>query len=249
MYRPMVARFIVTLCALCFCIAPLDHVYKETFARKTQRIVYLTFDDGPSHVTDEVLNVLLLENVRGTFFVTGNVTQQNIYLYSRILDEGHALGLHSYSHKPYEVYRSLSNFKADFMRLNDWIIEHTGAQVKICRMVGGSNSRDCPAIVREEILSYLVDSGYACYDWDIDSKDSGRYALNPHQIAQNVISAAKKLPDRDLIVLLHDDAMRKTLPDALPIIIRYFQEQDYSFGVLREDTESIKRILPKKYSG
>lgn len=249
MYRTLVGRLVLTLCALCFCISPLQGVHRAVLGRQTQRVVYLTFDDGPSRVTAEVLNMLRTENVRGTFFVVGNDTEQGIFLYNRILDEGHALGLHSYSHKSYEVYRSLQNFKADFARLNEWIIRQTDEQVKICRMVGGSNSADCPAIVREEILTYLVDAGYACYDWDIDSKDSGRYALSAKQIAQNVIAAAKKLPDRDLIVLLHDDAIRGTLPDALPLIIRYFQEQDYSFGVLREDTESIKRILPKKYRG
>lgn len=211
-----------------------------------QHMVYLTFDDGPSQNTDAVLDILLEENIRATFFVTGVDTEEGIFRYNRILEEGHALGLHSYSHVPYKIYASRTNFSADFEKLNALIEKETGETIKICRMVGGSNTQDCPASRREEILSYLYENGYACFDWDIDSKDSLGYAVPAWRIAQNVITAAKKKPNQDLIVLLHDDSLRTTLPEALPKIIRYFQENDYGFAVLSEGTESIRRMLPKR---
>lgn len=255
MYRASCRRFALTLLALCLCApllsgsSPPGGLPSSAGTHSQQRTVYLTFDDGPSDNTDAVLDILLEENIRATFFVVGQETEADISRYNRILEEGHALGLHSYSHQPTKVYASLEGFSRDFMRLDRWIAEMTGESIKICRMVGGSNSRDCSAYVREEILTYLYDNGYICYDWDIDSMDSLGYAVPASQIARNVISAAQKRPDQDLIVLLHDDALRKTLPQALPTIIRYFQEQDYSFATLPEDVESIKRILPKKHKG
>lgn len=212
-------------------------------------MVYLTFDDGPSPVTEKVLDVLAQYQVPGTFFVIGNETEQGADLYRRILDEGHALGLHTYSHNDYVIYRSIGDYQKDYERIADWVFEQTGESPKISRMVGGSHTVNCPAYLREQILTYLVGAGYACYDWDIDPKDSGAYALPARTLANNVIASARKLPGQDLIVLLHDDPLRTTLPDALVTIIAYFQEQGYAFGVLGEETESAKRIWPKALAG
>lgn len=249
MYPTVLRRYVLTLCALCLCVPFLarERTLEQVAApvAKPQQNVYLTFDDGPSANTDRVLDLLLSENVRATFFVVGVETEEGIARYHRILDEGHVLGLHSYTHNTAKIYRSLSSYQEDFERLRDWIAEKTGGVMKICRMVGGSNTRECPATIREQILSYLYDDGYACYDWDIDPLDSGPYALDSNQIARNVISAAKRKPDQDLIVLLHDDSLRRTLPEALEIIIAYFKEQGFSFGVLSEDAVAGKRVLPK----
>ena len=67
---------------------------------------------------------------------------------------------------------------------------------KICRMVGGSCSYNCPSALREQILTYLINEGYTCYDWDIDARDSGPYAVPARQLAHNVIAAAKKSRSR-----------------------------------------------------
>ena len=207
--------------------------------------VFLTFDDGPSVNTEKVLDILRREQVPATFFVIGAATEQGMALYNRILEEGHSLGLHTYTHDVNRIYRSMNGYKEDFEKIADWVLETTGSSPKICRMVGGSCTYHCPAILREEILTYLVEQGYACYDWDIDGRDSGRYAVPPRLLADHVIEAARKKPGQDLIVLLHDDAQRVTLPAALPGIIAYFRAQGYHFDALREDTESVKRIMPK----
>lgn len=211
--------------------------------------VFLTFDDGPSANTDKVLTVLFEENVQGTFFVVGETSEQGIALYNRILAEGHALGLHSYAHDMQGVYRNMYTFQEDFLRLESWVYACTGTSVDICRMVGGSYSIYCKAAVREQVLTYLSGKGYACYDWDIDAKDSGAYALPAARLAQNVINAARKKPNEDLIILMHDDPLRTTLADALKIIIPYFKEQGYVFDVLTKDTESVKRLMPKTMEG
>ena len=207
--------------------------------------VFLTFDDGPSFNTERVLDVLREEDVPGTFFVVGVTSAKDIALYNKILDEGHSLGLHSFDHDMQGVYRNMRTFLKDFTKLDDWIYEKTGASLKIFRMVGGSHSMYCSSSVREEILSYMMDNGYACFDWDIDSRDSGHYAVPAWRIAQNVIQTAKKKPDQDLIILMHDDGLRTSVANALKTIIPYFKEQGYSFDTLREDMESTKKLLPK----
>ena len=207
--------------------------------------VFLTFDDGPSFNTEKVLDVLREDDVPGTFFVVGVTSAKDIALYSKILDEGHALGLHSFDHDMQGVYRNMHTFLKDFTKLDQWIYEKTGASLKIFRMVGGSHSMYCPSSVREEVLSYMMDNGYACFDWDIDSMDSGHYAVSAWKIAQNVIQSSKKKPNHDLIILMHDDGLRTSVANALRTIIPYFKEQGYCFDTLREDMESTKKLLPK----
>ena len=196
--------------------------------------VYLTFDDGPSGVTEKVLEVLTNHDIKATFFIIGETNSDAASLYNRIISEGHALGLHSYTHNMGHIYSSKDNYVKDFERLRDFVAQTTGAQPKICRMVGGSYT--CPKWLRTQILDYFESQGYSCYDWDIDPKDSGAYALEPKLLANNVIKAAQKKLDQDLVVLLHDDSLRKTLPDALEIIIPYFKEQGYKFDILSQDT-------------
>lgn len=211
-------------------------------------VVYLTFDDGPSVNTEKVLDILAAENVQATFFVIGVTTDFGIELYNRIIAEGHMLGLHTYSHNTQKIYNSIDGYVKDFMQLEDWILETTGTKTQICRMVGGSHTVNCSKALREQILTYLFDRGYTCYDWDIDPKDSGAYALDTYRLAQNVINAVEKKKGQDLIILLHDDGLRTTLPDALKQIIAYFRGQGYEFGVLSEGTESVKRVLPSDFA-
>ncbi|MCL2087526.1 MAG: polysaccharide deacetylase [Oscillospiraceae bacterium] len=197
--------------------------------------IYLTFDDGPSPTTDKVLDVLKEHEIKGTFFVIGPEDNEPS-IYNRIIDEGHSMGLHSFSHKTDIIYRTSQEYIEDFERLRDYIFKQTGTIPDFCRMVGGSNSRHCTKRTRQEIVNYFTKNGYKCYDWDIDPKDSGAYALSAVDIAQNIINEAQKMPDRDLVILLHDDKIRKTLPDALKIVIPYFIEQGYEFSTLSANT-------------
>lgn len=241
---------LATLCALLFVSPVAAAVFEGLSARLVPASggvaynVFLTFDDGPSPITEDVLDVLAREQVYATFFVIGVETKQGVSLYGRILDEGHSLGLHTYSHNVKKIYASLEGFKQDFNKLGQWLCDTTGITPKVCRMAGGSNSAYCPAYLREQILTYLVEEGYSCFDWDIDARDSGPYTVSAGRLAGNVIAAAKKKPNQDLIILLHDDRMRTSLPEALPLIIAYFREAGYNFKALWEDVESAKRILP-----
>jgi len=246
-FKPSLLRLYAGLLLCVACAAALTPRMPAVTASGRARTVYLTFDDGPSAVTAKVLDILLDEQVPATFFVIGAETEYGLGLYNRMVEEGHSLGLHTYTHDVARIYHSLEGYTRDFEALAAWVTETTGISPRICRMVGGSYTRNCPAVLREQILTYLVGQGYSCYDWDIDPRDSVGYAVPAWRIVQSVITDAAKNPNQDLIILLHDDGMRTTLPDALREIIAYFRGEGYRFDALREDTESAKRILPKNH--
>lgn len=235
---------LLSLIICCIALWKQPTSIQVTVNTPTPHTVYLTFDDGPSAVSEDVLDVLKAEGVPATFFVIGTTTEHDLSVYRRIAEEGHLLALHSYSHNPEKIYTSLENYIQDFKRLEQLIYETTGTSPKICRMVGGSHSSYCPSSIREKILSFLVEEGFACYDWDIDARDSSGYAVESNRLMTNVIRDVRKKPDQDLIILMHDDALRVTLPDALKGIIAFLKEEGYAFDVLRSDIRS-KRIMSK----
>lgn len=102
------------------------------------RRVYLTFDDGPSANTDRILDILAQYGVKATFFVVGKegYTDQ----YRRIVEDGHTLAMHSYSHRYNEVYASLDSYKADLTKLHDYLYELTGEDCRFVRFPGGSSN-------------------------------------------------------------------------------------------------------------
>jgi len=198
--------------------------------------VYLTFDDGPSPVTGQVLDILRDYEVPATFFVLGEDTEEGLALYRRMAGEGHSIGIHSFTHS-LSVYQHFDNFSADFEKLEELVLNGVGSLSYIYRMPGGSNSANCPDWLKNEIKAYVKARGYVLYNWDIDPKDSREYTLSAEDLLDNVISAAKDKPTCDLIILMHDDALRTSLPDALPDIIDHFRQNGYEFSALQRDTE------------
>ena len=110
--------------------------------------VYLTFDDGPSIYTKDILDVLKRYNVKATFFVTGMNSAQYSDYYQKILDDGHSLGIHTYSHVYNDVYKSLDSFVEDFNKMRNLIYEQTGEEITLYRFPGGSGNNVVSASVR-----------------------------------------------------------------------------------------------------
>lgn len=178
--------------------------------------VYLTFDDGPSRYTDEILDVLAEYNVKATFFVVGDTSEEAKALYKRIINEGHSIGIHSYSHRYYEIYASEEAFFEDFYLLSDYIYDVTGVRPDICRLPGGS-SNTVSKINMAEIVNQLNVQGVTCYDWNISGGDAEGHGLPAEQIALNVISGVDNF--QTSIVLLHDGKDKAQTVDALRMIL------------------------------
>ena len=148
--------------------------------------VYLTFDDGPSIYTKDILDVLKRYNVKATFFVTGMNSEQYDY-YQKILDDGHSLGIHTYSHVYNDIYKSLDSFVEDFDKMRNLIYEKTGEEITLYRFPGGSGNNVVSPTVRKEIFAWLEEEGIQYYDWNVSSGDAEKQVPSAQKIAQNCI--------------------------------------------------------------
>lgn len=180
------------------------------------RKVYLTFDDGPSRNTDEILDILAQYNVKATFFVVGKTDEKSIAAYRRIVEEGHTLGMHSYSHKYDEVYQSIDSFARDMGELQELLYEVTGVWSRYLRFPGGS-SNTVSQVDMMELIAYLKEQGIRYYDWNVSSGDASSETLSAEAITENVIRDVGKYDTA--IVLMHDAADKPTTVEALPGIL------------------------------
>ena len=205
-----------------------------TDENQTLKRVYLTFDDGPSNHTEKILDILNEYDVKATFFVNGKEFDTLKPLYKRIVDEGHAIGMHSYTHIYKEVYASEDAFTYDLNKIQDYIYEQTGVLSKIYRFPGGSSNR--VSRVPVENLAQILDSrGVKYYDWNVLSGDASSVnGLPADVIANNVINGARG--HEDAIVLMHDLPEKSTTVAALPRIIETFKSMGVEILPIDDDT-------------
>ena len=197
--------------------------------------VYLTFDDGPSTLTPRVLDILAEEKVRATFFVLGSLVERYPDTVKRIVEEGHAIGNHSYDHEYERLYTNFSSFFEQVTQTDDAIWRTTGIRTRLFRAPGGTYRHFDP------FYSYYMDqAGYLVYDWDVDSGDSRRKGVPASEIIANVQGAPLK---HQLIVLFHDGSGHEETVQALREIIRYYKRLGYQFAALDASVEP-RRFTP-----
>ena len=180
--------------------------------------VYLTFDDGPSVQTGKVLDILKQYKVKATFFVVGREDAKSIALYQRIVDEGHTLAMHSYSHDYAKLYVSLDSFQGDLHRLQNLLFDKTGVWCKYYRFPGGS-SNTASKVSMKDLEAYLDREGIAYFDWNVYGGDG----ISAEVIVKNVTANVDKY--KESVILLHDAADKRATVSALPGIIEYLQSQ------------------------
>lgn len=203
-----------------------------------QKTVYLTYDDGPSAMTAEILDVLKEKEVPATFFVIGATTGRGKALYQRILDEGHAIGLHTYSHRYQQIYESADAFLEDYRKLSDCLAEAAGVEPDICRFPGGSANNIADPAVLKEIKAELSKEGIVWFDWNALAKDDGASAAPAEEMFQNILESAGD--SGDLVILMHDDALRSTAAECTAMLIDHYRELGYTFGKLTAETPCVQ---------
>lgn len=202
--------------------------------------VYLTFDDGPSVYTEDILDILDSYGVKATFFVVGKETDSAKEAMREIVDRGHTLGMHSYSHKYSEIYRSVDDFAGDFTKLQDYLYEVTGVKSVVYRFPGGSSNTVSELDMRD-FADYLEEQGVRFFDWNISSGDGGKELLSVETLVSNSTADIEK--HETSIILLHDSANKRTTVDALPDIIEnILAMEDTVILPITEDTEPVQHI-------
>lgn len=198
----------------------------------SQKTVYFTFDDGPSHNTEAILDMLSTENVKATFFVCAQCSDDvdAPAVLKRILAEGHEIGLHSYTRDYCKIYKSFDDYFEDLSAINDYIIEATGYRASIVRFPGGSGTCNASPALIKKIKAELTRRGYRYYDWDVESGDQTVKVNSAGFIADKMVNGTK---DRHrVIMLLHDSPKPKTSCEAVKLAIPRLREQGYTFDKL-----------------
>lgn len=204
------------------------------------RKVYLTFDDGPSSNTGRILDILAEYDVKATFFVVGKTEEKYQSLYKRIVDEGHTLAMHSYSHKYNEIYQSRESYMEDLTKLQEFLYETTGVWCRYCRFPGGS-SNTVSRVDMHELIEYLEGQDMTYFDWNVSSGDASSAYISPEAVVRN--STARLLEFQEAIILLHDAADKDSTVQALPELIEKIQAMEDTVIVpITDETEPIHHI-------
>lgn len=210
---------------------------------RAEKAVYLTFDDGPSERTDEILDVLAEKDVKATFFVIGQKDEVNLERMRRIVAEGHTIGMHSYTHDYNSVYSSVEGFLDEFYRIFCQIRDATGVTPTVFRCPGGSiNGYD--GGFYQEILSEMIRRGFVPYDWNVSSEDAATNRTLPVEtLVSNVVDgSANKFRS---IVLFHDSASKTTSAEAIGPVIDQLRALGCTFMAITPDTMPVLYNYPQ----
>lgn len=204
------------------------------------RKVYLTFDDGPSSNTEEILDILDRYGVKATFFVVGKTDEHSQEMYRLILERGHTLGMHSYSHRYGEIYASTEAFTEDLEKIRSYLYDMTGMTSCFYRFPGGSSNALSSTDV-QELIDVLNERGIIYFDWNVVNGDAGSVRLSAAQLADNVTNNMERY--RTAIVLMHDASGKHLTVEALPVIIeRILQMENTVILPITEDTARIQQV-------
>jgi len=215
-----------------------DIAQQDAFTKANGKRVYLTFDDGPSIYTGQILDVLKANNVKATFFVIGRDEEFYSY-YKRIVDEGHTIGLHSYSHVYQDFYASKESFAEELTKLNDLIYNVTGTKSNIFRFPGGS-SNNVSSLSVQEYIDYLNENDIDYYDWNSLSGDAVTNGLSPEQLVNNIMNDVSK--NEDSIVLMHDLQTTHATVESLQLLIDTLKRDGYEILPIDENTPLIQHV-------
>lgn len=204
-------------------------------------VIYLTFDDGPSSYTENILNVLKKYNIKATFFVT--MSGKDKYI-KREFEEGHTVGLHTATHEYKKVYSSVENYFKDLETVKKRVYDITGEEATIIRFPGGSSntvSKNYKKGIMTLLTNEVLNRGYHYFDWNISIEDAGTCAKkkNEEEKEKCIFNYFKKglNKNKSNVVLMHD--IKKYTSNKIEEMIEYALSQGYTFDRITMETKQI----------
>lgn len=203
---------------------------KEKPSPSPHKVAYLTFDDGPTEATKELLDLLLQYEVKATFFMLDGNVKQHPDLVKRMKEEGHALGIHGVSHDRKKFYRSKDSVLSELDQAKRTIQDITGEIPKLIRTPYGSYPGMKPSYKEA-----VAQAGYILWDWNVDSND---WKYRNHRMIDTTISQIQSLEKKNEapIILMHD---RPRTVKYVEELLAYLTEQGYNLEPLNETIEPI----------
>ena len=213
---------------------------------KKNKVIYLTFDDGPSDsVTPQVLDTLKKYNVKATFFIIDyGESAEKIGLLKSAIAQRHTIGIHGYSHDYSEIYKSVPAFMENITTLEEKIRNDLDYEPFIIRFPGGSSntvSENYCEGVMSDLVTKVQEEGYYFTDWDVDSTDASGNNISTDQIISSVKRACSE--NQYNIVLMHDSDAKQTTAEALPEIIEWAQEEGYTFAAMEKGGPTVHHTV------
>jgi peptidoglycan/xylan/chitin deacetylase (PgdA/CDA1 family) len=217
------------------------YVYEKQAVANTinpgNKVVYLTFDDGPSKYTARLLDILDKYGVKATFFVTNQFSKYQ-YMIGEAYRRGHQIALHTYSHNYASVYASEDAYYADLYKIRDVVVQQTGGYAPtIVRFPGGTSNtvsrKYCKGIM-STISKTLAYHGFYYSDWNVSSGDAGG-ANSISAVYNNVVSGIQK---RSISIVLQHDITNHSV-EAVDQIIFWGLSNGYTFLPMSETTPMV----------
>ena len=209
------------------------HAGSGTVEPEAEKWVCLTFDDGPSKTTPDVLAALDAAGVHGTFFVVAtDYNQRYLPLLTEAAASGHQIALHSASHEYSDIYRSSAAYWADISLLKERIAPYLDAEsIRYLRFPGGSTNTVSRRYGGKGLMTQLKteaeQNGYLWVDWNVCAEDAVGGHPSADTIYRNVVRETGE--QTRCVVLMHDSSTTHTTAEALPDIIRWYADNGYTF--------------------
>ena len=203
-----------------------------------EKWVCLTFDDGPSKTTPDVLSALNAAGVHATFFVVATgYNEKYLPLLTEAVSAGHQIALHSASHEYSDIYRSSDAYWEDIALLKERIAPYVDAEsIRYLRFPGGSTNtvsrRYGGKSLMKQLKAEVEQKGWQWVDWNVCAEDAVGGHPSAGTIYRNVVHETGQ--QTNCIVLMHDSATTRTTAEALPDIIRWYADSGYTFLTVAE---------------
>ena len=176
----------------------------------TKKRVALTFDDGPHpKVTKQVLDTLDRYNAKATFFMLGNRVQYYPEIALDVLNRGHEVGNHTWSH-PVLPKLTETQIMSEFTTTENAIIEAIGQESTVFRPPYGSTTDSINAMIPREVAIWSIDT----LDWK-------------HRNANQLVQSVKNQMHNNAIILMHD--IHQSTADGLNDVLAYLANEGYEF--------------------
>lgn len=201
----------------------------DLLSKEAEKVIYLTFDDGPSVLTNKVLDILKEYNVKATFFLIGNQIKGQEAVVKRMYNEGHSMGLHTYTHTYKKIYSSRKGFIEEMLKTQNEINSLTGFKPTIIRFPFGSRKH-----LTKDFLQQLHSYNLKVYDWNANMSDGIKARTPTEQLYREATKTT--ITEHPIILLMHCDYMHKNTCVVLPRVIKFYVDKGYEFKIINEVT-------------
>lgn len=222
----IVLLFLVVNCCLLVNQRALGY---SVLSKNDKKVIYLTFDDGPSVLTNRVLDILIKNDVKATFFLIGNQIKDEETVVKRIYNEGHSIGLHTYTHIYEKIYPSRKKFILEMLKSQNEINLLIGIRPTIIRFPFGSRKHLTKAFL-EQLHSY----NFKIYDWNVAMSDGMDYKTPAYKLYREATKTT--ITEQPIILLMHCEYMHKNTCKVLSSVIKFYKDNGYEFKIINDET-------------